>query len=195
MFDYPPTSHTGNSASRSTQMNHGYASTRIRTLQNLAKRKRFDISIGIQSALTFIYTAELVYYFVRLRHLAGTRPAAWRATIMFILLIVDVVLIWLTFRCKSNDTGARSSQQHLSTIVAGPAYIHRPAGGAQFDRGNHENPFADEMGPYYAEHPDTTASFQGPHAPQPAHGSHSAHPSLPAYNESGRSRLNTPITQ
>ncbi|KAJ2823343.1 hypothetical protein FBU31_004313 [Coemansia sp. 'formosensis'] len=194
MFNYPPTGHIGNNASRSTQMSYGYASGNIRTLQSLVKRKRFDISIGIQSALTFIYTAELVYYFVRLRHLAGTRPAVWRATIMFILLIVDVVLIWLTCRSKINATNAHGSQQHLSTIVAGPAYIHRPAGGAPLDRANHANQFADQMGTYYAEHQDTTANgSHAPHAPRPVHGLGGAHSSLPAYNESGRNRLHTPI--
>ncbi|KAJ2635265.1 hypothetical protein GGF44_003364 [Coemansia sp. RSA 1694] len=195
MFDYPPTNHIVNNATRSTQMYHGYASTRIRALQILAKRKRFDISIGIQSVLTFIYTAELVYYFVRLRHLAGTRPATWRATIMFILLIVDVAFIWLTFRSKSSATRASSGQQHIGNIISGPAYIHRPANGVQLDRVNHENPFADEMGPYYAEPQDAVANSQSPHAPQPVHGLHSAHPPLSAYHEPGRTHLNTPITQ
>ncbi|KAJ2747218.1 hypothetical protein GGI20_000739 [Coemansia sp. BCRC 34301] len=194
MFDYPPTNHIAN-ATRSTQMYHGYASARIRALHSLAKRKRFDISIGIQSVLTFIYTAELVYYFVRLRHLAGTRPAAWRATIMFILLIVDVAFIWLTVRSKSNASSAPSGQQHISNIVSGPAYVHGPADGMQLDRVNYENPFADEMGPYYAEPHDMVANSQSPHALQPAHGLHSAHPSLAAHNEPGRSHLNTPITQ
>ncbi|KAJ2889752.1 hypothetical protein IWW38_004517 [Coemansia aciculifera] len=196
MFNYPPTNNIISNATRSTQMYHGYASTRFRALQSLARRKRFDISIGIQSVLTFIYTAELVYYFVRLRHLAGIRPATWRATIMFLLLIVDVAFIWLTFRSKLNATKAPSEQRHLSDIVSGPAYVHRPANGVQLDRVNHENPFADEMGPYYAEPQAAAAlSLQSPHAPQPAHGLHSAHPSLSTYNEPGRSHLNTPITQ
>ncbi|KAJ2011068.1 hypothetical protein GGI06_004679 [Coemansia sp. S85] len=187
MFNYPPASHTSNLASRSTQMYHGYARANIRALQDLAKHKRFDISIGVQSALTSIYTAELVYYFVRLRHLAGTRPAAWRTTIMFLLLIVDVVLIWLTVRSKGNAARALSSQQHLSGIATGSVYTHGPAaGGAQVGGPNHENPFA--------EHHSQIGPSEGPYTPQPVHGSHNAHLPLPAYGESGRSHLNTPIT-
>ncbi|KAJ2023922.1 hypothetical protein GGI10_004391 [Coemansia sp. RSA 2530] len=202
MFNYPPASHTSDLASRSTQMYHGYARANIRALQDLAKHKRFDISIGVQSALTSIYTAELVYYFVRLRHAAGTRPAAWRATIMFMLLIVDVVLIWLTVRSKGNAARALSSQQHLSGIATGSVYTHGPAaggaqvggpqvggpqvGGAQVGGPNHENPFA--------EHHSQIGPSEGLYTPQPVHGSHNAHLHLPAYGESGRSHLNTPIT-
>ncbi|KAJ2728083.1 hypothetical protein IW152_006071 [Coemansia sp. BCRC 34962] len=208
MFNYPPATHTGNLASRSTQMCHGYARAHIHALHNLAKHKRFDISIGIQSALTSIYTAELVYYFVRLRHLAGTRPAAWRATIMFILLIVDVVLIWLTVRSKSSAARVLSGQQHLSGAAAGAPYAHRPAAdGARVGGANLENPFAEHTlaehtlaerafaeNPF-AEHHSPAGRSESPHTPQPVHGIHNPHLPLPSYSESGRSHLNTPITR
>ncbi|KAJ2785794.1 hypothetical protein H4R18_000340 [Coemansia javaensis] len=80
--------------------NYTQAASGARALVKMAKKRRHDISIGLQSALSTAYAIELVYYFVRLRHLTNKRMAAWRATLMLVLLIVDIGLIWLTVCSK-----------------------------------------------------------------------------------------------
>ncbi|KAJ2454579.1 hypothetical protein EV183_001450 [Coemansia sp. RSA 2336] len=79
---------------------YGQATSKLRSFMELVKKRRFDISIGFQSALSTVYAVELVFYFVRLRHLANKHLAAWRASLMLILLVVDIGLIWLTVRSK-----------------------------------------------------------------------------------------------
>ncbi|KAI9481873.1 hypothetical protein IWW42_003442 [Coemansia sp. RSA 1085] len=94
MFDY--------SMQRAYIDRYGQATSKMRSFIELMKKRRFDISIGLQSALSTVYAVELVFYFVRLRHLANKHLAAWRASIMLILLVVDIGLIWLTVRSKRS---------------------------------------------------------------------------------------------
>ncbi|KAJ2381703.1 hypothetical protein GGI05_005889, partial [Coemansia sp. RSA 2603] len=131
MFNYPPTHNEEQPSSRYYgQLAH------IGALHSFAKKKRYDISIGLQVALSVIYTAELVYYFVRLRHLAGTQPAAWRASLMMILLILDIGMIWLTFRSKKV---AINKSYVVSPVTNGPG-----AGFGGYDI-NNNNPYATPM--------------------------------------------------
>ncbi|KAJ1723097.1 hypothetical protein LPJ53_002537 [Coemansia erecta] len=180
MFHYPPAHNAEQPSSRYYgQLAH------IGALQSFAKKKRYDISIGLQAALSIIYTAELVYYFIRLRHLAGTQPAAWRASLMMILLILDVGMIWLTFRSKKAAI--------IKAYVVSPVANGGGAGFGGYDADNNA-PYATPMnrigdqnenrGPYHAD---------APRAPEPLN-LNSTHPSLPHYTEP-RSHLNTPITE
>ncbi|KAJ1829477.1 hypothetical protein LPJ56_000337 [Coemansia sp. RSA 2599] len=162
----------------------------VHALHSFAKKRRFDISIGLQGALSIIYLSELVYYFVRLRHLAGTQPAAWRASLMTILLILDLAMIWLTVRSKRTAIkGSPSSSPVANGTGAGFGGFGNQGPGpyaTPMDRlGNQDSTHLPEYGPYNAN---------APRAPEPLN-LNSTHPSLHINNEPRRSHLNTPITE
>ncbi|KAI7835091.1 hypothetical protein BX661DRAFT_10666 [Kickxella alabastrina] len=183
MLDYPPVY----SANQTGNNSYGYV-TRISALQNLVKRKRYDISIWLQSGLSVIYATELVYYFIRLRSVAGARAASWRSGLMLVLLIMDIALIWLTVRSKKLDMCGHSVQANFSAangVGMGPrgynvegnnpfaTPLHRI--GAHAD-GNHATHLP-ELGRSHEPSPYVPA----PRAPEPAHAEL-------------RSHLHTPIT-
>ncbi|KAJ2788783.1 hypothetical protein H4R20_007304 [Coemansia guatemalensis] len=183
MFDYPPM----NSIRRGAYTgSYGQAASRVRALADLAKKRRHDISIGLQSALSTIYAVELVFYFVRLRHLANRHLAAWRASLMLILLVVDIGLIWLTFRSKKN---ALSEPAHIATRYEAGTFQGYARHGVGV-RAAASSPIPD-LPPYHPSH-----SAMDPHAPRPSaatgHGHAGGNPF--ASENITRSHLNTPIT-
>ncbi|KAJ2757996.1 hypothetical protein IWQ56_006119, partial [Coemansia nantahalensis] len=121
MFDYPPVHTFG----PQTSAGHcGRATACGRAVVEIAKRRRHDISIGLQSALSTVYAVELVFYFVRLRHLTNKNMAAWRASLMLLLLALDIAFIWLTVRNKRQaDLFARSAvvRRNVSVFHGFPA--------------------------------------------------------------------------
>ncbi|KAJ1646111.1 hypothetical protein J3B02_002264 [Coemansia erecta] len=189
MVHYPP-SYPNDQPTNSYYGNMAH----VHSLHNFAKKKRFDISIGLQSALSIIYLSELVYYFVRLRHLAGTQPAAWRASLMTILLILDLAMIWLTVRSKRTAIKGSASSSPVANGETGTGF------GVFGNQG--PNPYATPMdrldaqsGNYSAHHPELGPyNANAPRAPEPLN-LNSTHPSLHINNEPRRSHLNTPITE
>ncbi|KAJ1874656.1 hypothetical protein LPJ57_004774 [Coemansia sp. RSA 486] len=190
MVQYPPA--YSNTNDRPTSSYYGNMA-HVSTLHSFAKKKRFDISIGLQSALCVIYLSELIYYFVRLRHLAGTQPAAWRASLMAILLVLDLAMIWLTVRSKRAAVKGSASSS--------PAANGTGAGFGVF--GNQgPNPYATPMdrldgqnGNYNTHLPEFGSNNgNAPRAPEPLN-LNSTHPSLQINNDPRRSHLNTPITE
>ncbi|KAJ1798521.1 hypothetical protein LPJ59_002442 [Coemansia sp. RSA 2399] len=202
MFDYPPPIVGHGSGSRyADHSRYTQATTKLRELSGMAKRRRHDISIAVQSALSAVYAVELVFYFVRLRHLSGSHAAAWRASLMLSLLIIDMCLIWLTVKSKKaqlpNNSGSPAATvaryvdrygeiQHppvqtgnFGTAV--PEQSHAPVS---------SNPFADMPMDRFG------GALPGDNMPPRPHGQHQL------YNEhhqnhasEPRSRLNTPITE
>ncbi|KAJ1830695.1 hypothetical protein IWW55_002199 [Coemansia sp. RSA 2706] len=175
MFGYPPF--------QSAYANHyGQAASRLHALADLAKQRRFDISIGLQSALSTVYAVELVFYFVRLRHLANKHLAAWRASLMLILLVVDIGLIWLTVRSKRNALAPvqRTTPRYTAEALAGYAG-HGPIRPASAPSHTPELP------PY-----QVSMSHMDPHAPAAEHDVDLNNPF--ASREYPRTHLNTPIT-
>ncbi|KAI9501905.1 hypothetical protein GGI25_000215 [Coemansia spiralis] len=186
MFDYPPSviHHHGQGGYPNT----GFTQTtaRLRALSSMAKRRRHDISIGIQSALSAVYAVELVFYFVRLRHLSGASTAAWRACLMFSLLILDMCLIWLTVRSKRKQVlesphphYTDNSGRHANAAATGNFNSIEPA-----PHHVSTNPFADmPMNRFNGPLPDNA-----PHMPE----------NYQHYNDrtsAHRSHLNTPIIE
>ncbi|KAJ1857075.1 hypothetical protein GGH12_002337 [Coemansia sp. RSA 1822] len=180
MFDYPPMQ--GAYAGR-----YGNAASRMHTLIDIAKKRRFDISIGLQSALSTVYAVELVFYFVRLRHLANKHLAAWRASLMLILLVIDIGLIWLTVRSKRS---ALAPVQQRAT----PRY-----NAEAFQGYNNHDAIHAASAPSAPSHmpelPPYQVSLSGmaPHHEPPA--THEVPLNNPfASHENTRSHLHTPIT-
>ncbi|KAJ2359392.1 hypothetical protein IWW50_003697 [Coemansia erecta] len=172
MFDYPSMHNTYSGR-------YGDAASRLTTFVDTAKKRRFDISIGVQSALSTIYAVELVFYFVRLRHLANKHLAAWRASLMLILLVVDIGLIWLTVRCKRN---AFASVQRATPRYNAEAF-QGYAGHNAIPAASAPSPMP-ELPPYR----DPLTNMDTPVA-------HDVPLSNPfASNENNRTHLNTPIT-
>ncbi|KAJ2079524.1 hypothetical protein H4R24_003724 [Coemansia sp. RSA 988] len=166
---------------------YGQAASRMRALADLAKKRRHDISIGLQSTLSTVYAIELVFYFVRLHHLANRHLAAWRASLMLILLVVDIGLIWLTFRNKKSSL---SEPAHIATRYEAGTFqgyarhnVSVPAAAAATPLSN--------LPPYHV-----SPSIADTHGPCPSaatgHGNSGSNPF--ASENTLRSHLNTPIT-
>ncbi|KAJ1940317.1 hypothetical protein EC988_007068 [Linderina pennispora] len=141
--------------------------------KTILRKKRYDISIWLQTGLTTLYLVLLIYYFVHLRHLAGMQPAIWRAGLLFLLLLVDISVIWLTVRsrrmaCKS-EPGAQQRETNQGVPLAGIGS---------------NNPFS------FHQNPATLADSLRPPQPAELDLQHS-----PGRSEQlARSHLNTPIT-
>ncbi|KAJ2594273.1 hypothetical protein GGH99_005180 [Coemansia sp. RSA 1285] len=203
MYDYPPATSRHNSSSQggryADHSRYTQATGKLAQLTGMAKRRRHDISIAIQSALSAIYAVELVFYFVRLRHLSGSHAAAWRASLMLSLLIIDICLVWLTVRSKK--------QQMRSTASPNLARFNR-----QYEGEQHAAGYAGNLG-VSAPEPGHDPAPSNPFAnmpmdrlgnPLPPPGDMPAHPhnQQQFYHEhqqnhlgEHRSRLNTPITE
>ncbi|KAJ1668474.1 hypothetical protein IW140_000305 [Coemansia sp. RSA 1813] len=197
MFDYPPPNVGHSSGGYAGHSRYMQATSKLRELTEMAKRRRHDISIAVQSALSAVYAVELVFYFVRLRHLSGSHAAAWRASLMLSLLIIDMCLIWLTVRSKKQQVLQGSGSP--SIIRYADRYgenQHQPAHAGNFGTVAPEqshapissNPFADmPMDRFGGPLPGDMLSH--PHGQQQFHNEHRQnHASEP------RSHLNTPIT-
>ncbi|KAJ2611401.1 hypothetical protein H4S08_003175 [Coemansia sp. RSA 1365] len=165
---------------------YGQAASKVHVLTDLIKKRCYDISIGLQSVLSTVYAAELVFYFIRLRHLAKGHSAAWRASLMLILLFVDFGLIWLTFRNKKSKLAESANNCTRYEARAFPDYAGHGVGVP-----------ATALSPLpnissYRASPSAT----DPHVPQPsvaaAHNSSEGNPF--ASDTTTRSHLNTPIT-
>ncbi|KAJ1780267.1 hypothetical protein LPJ77_000496 [Coemansia sp. RSA 2523] len=180
MFDYPPIQ--GAYVGR-----YGDAASRMHTLIGMAKKRRFDISIGLQSALSTVYAVELVFYFVRSRHLANKHLAAWRASLMLILLVVDIGLIWLTVRSKRSVLApVQQRATHRYNAEAFQGYANHDAIRATLA------PSAPlhmpELPPYQVLHSGMDLHHEPPATHQvPLNNPFASH-------ENTRSHLNTPIT-
>ncbi|KAJ2162892.1 hypothetical protein GGF46_000275 [Coemansia sp. RSA 552] len=181
MFEYPPLH-----AARPGTYAGGYnrIALRLQDLAGTAKKKRHDISIGIQSVLSTVYAVELVVYFIRLRHLANKNTAAWRTSLMLIPLVVDICLIWLTVRGKRS---AVPPPRPMPRYNPGPFSSHA----AQ----EHAYPAAvsnnhmPELPPY-----QVSLSGMDPHAHSAM--DHDAIPPNPfASHSDARAHLNKPITE
>ncbi|PIA13418.1 hypothetical protein COEREDRAFT_89620 [Coemansia reversa NRRL 1564] len=183
MFDYPPM----NPIRRATYTrSYGQAASKVRVLTDLVKKRRHDISIGLQSLLSTIYAVELVFYFIRLRHLASRHLAAWRASLMLILLVVDFGMIWLTFRSKKSKLSESANTCTRYENRAFPNYAEHGIGVPATALSSLPNSSSYRASP----------SAMGPNEPQPSaattHDNAEGNPF--ASDTITRSHLNTPIT-
>ncbi|KAJ2546268.1 hypothetical protein EV175_005663 [Coemansia sp. RSA 1933] len=204
MFDYPPPimGHNSRGSGGGRYTGHSrymQASTKLRELTDMAKRRRHDISIAIQSALSAVYAVELVFYFVRLRHLSGSHAAAWRASLMLSLLVIDMCLIWLTVKSKkkqlpSNSAGSPTGARYVDRYGE---IQHPPVHTTNFRTAVPEPTHAPISSNPFADMPMDRFSDPMPgDIPSHPHGQHQFY-NEHRQNNAGepRSHLNTPITE